>query len=103
MDRRLIPVGAKGSSIPVNRALITLGDQKQIVYYWYQERGRLMTNDNVVKWYLFWDGLTRHRTDGALVRLVAALPSGASEADVDARLQRFASLAVPQLPAYLPD
>ena len=103
MDRRLIPVGANGSPIPINRGVITLGDQKAIVYYWYQERGRLMTNDNVVKWYLFWDGLTHHRTDGALVRLVAALPAGATEAGVDARLQRFASLAVLELSGYVPD
>ena len=28
----------------------------------------VMTNDYLVKWYLFQDALTRNRTDGALVR-----------------------------------
>jgi len=103
MDRSMVPIGVNGALMPVKRALIVLGDQRAIVYYWYQERGRLMTNDNVVKWYLFWDGLTRHRTDGALVRLVAALPTSSSEAQVDAQLQRFARVAVPKLAGYVAD
>ena len=103
MDRRAEPIGPGGGSIPVKRAVISLGDQREIVYYWYQERGRLMTDDNVVKWYLFWDGLTRHRTDGALVRLVAPWPPSKTEAEVDAQLQRFARLAVPQLSGYISD
>ena len=103
MERRLVPIGINGAQLPVNRAVITLGDQRAIVYYWYQERGRLLTNDNVVKWYLFWDGLTRHRTDGALVRLVAALPPRKSETAVDAQLQGFARVVVPKLSGYVAD
>jgi exosortase D (VPLPA-CTERM-specific) len=103
MERRLVPIGINGAQIPVNRAVIALGEQRQIVYYWYQERGRLMTNDNVVKWYLFWDGLTRQRTDGALVRLVAALPANKPEDEVDVQLQRFARVAVPKLSSFVAD
>ncbi|HTY49507.1 MAG TPA: VPLPA-CTERM-specific exosortase XrtD, partial [Steroidobacteraceae bacterium] len=98
-----IHVASVGRDIPVRRVFISLGDQKQLVYYWYQERGRLMTDDNVVKWFLFWDSLTRNRTDGALVRLVTPLPLGASVADADARLQRFMNAVVPLLGPYIPD
>ena len=62
-----------GRPLRVNRTLIALGGQRQLVYYWFQQRGRVITNEFVVKWYLFWDAITRHRTDGALVRLITAV------------------------------
>ena len=61
------------------------------MYYWFQQRGRVITNEFVVKWYLFWDALTRHRTDGALVRLIIALPPTSNEAEADLRLADLAS------------
>src|SRR5262249_5125643 len=66
-DQRMLNTGTR--QIPVNRASIELGNQKQLVYYWFQQRGRAITNEYAVKWYIFWDALTRNRTDGALVRL----------------------------------
>ena len=86
----------------VNRALIRLGSQQQLVYYWFQQRGRVVTNEYAVKWYLFWDSLTRHRTDGALVRLVAAVPQGAIVA-ADGRLTAFAAALAPLLPSFVPN
>jgi exosortase D (VPLPA-CTERM-specific) len=98
-----IPLGSSGRTLPVNRVVIELGNQKELVYYWYQERGRAMTNENIVKWYLFWDSVSRNRTDGALVRIVAPLPRNASVAAVDADMQRFAANVEPQLSHYIPD
>jgi exosortase D (VPLPA-CTERM-specific) len=88
---------------PVNRVLIEKGGQKQLVYYWFMERGRRLTNEYVVRWYLFWDALTRNRTDGALVRLVVPIPKGGSEADADATLANFATQTEPALARYVPD
>ena len=56
-----------------------------------------------MKWYLFWDALTRHRTDGALVRLIVALPPASSEAEADLRLTDLASRIAPTLTRYVPD
>jgi len=98
-----LPLARSGRQLSVNRVMIALGDQKQLVYYWYRERGRSMTNENVVKWYLFWDALKRNRTDGALVRLVIPLTHSMSEPDADAELQQFAALVEPQLNRYVPD
>jgi EpsI family protein len=103
MEQRRIALQGGDQSLPVNRVTIALGDQKELVYYWYQERGRVMTNENLVKWYLFWDALTRNRTDGALVRLVVPLPPTVSEHEADSELQQFASLIQPQLNRYIPD
>jgi exosortase D (VPLPA-CTERM-specific) len=96
-------VSIDGQPLRVNRSVMEMGSQRQLVYYWFQQRGRVITNEYAVKWYLFWDALTRHRTDGSLVRLIVRLPPGSSEADGDKRLTQFASRIVPGLTHYVPD
>lgn len=102
-QRTLSNVSIDGRPLRVNRTLIELGNQRQLVYYWFQQRGRIVTNEFAVKWYLFWDALTRHRTDGALIRLVIALPATASEAEADRSLTDLASRIAPTLTHYVPD
>jgi EpsI family protein len=102
-QRALPGVRAGHEPLRVNRALIRLGNQQQLVYYWFQQRGRVITNEYVVKWYLFWDALTRNRTDGALVRLVVALPPNGAADAADQQLTEFAAAAAPTLTAYVPD
>ena len=102
-QRTLGNVIVDGRPLRVNRTLIELGNQRELVYYWFQQRGRVITNEFVVKWYLLWDALTRHRTDGALVRLIVALPAMSSEADADRRLIDLSSRIAPTLTRYLPD
>jgi hypothetical protein len=62
-----------------------------------------MTSEYAVKFFLFWDSLTRHRADGALVRLVSGVNVGETETAVDARLQTVAGLVTPLLIRYVPD
>ncbi|HUI62659.1 MAG TPA: VPLPA-CTERM-specific exosortase XrtD [Steroidobacteraceae bacterium] len=88
---------------PVNRVLIEQGTQKALVYYWFQERGRRLTSEYVVRWYLFWDALKRNRTDGALVRLVIPVPKGVSESSLDDKLALFAAQAESPLSRFVPD
>jgi exosortase D (VPLPA-CTERM-specific) len=87
----------------INRVVIQKGGQKQIVYYWFKQRDRWITSEYVVKFFLFWDSLTRQRADGALVRLASAVHAGESEAVVDQRLQALAGLVTPLLSQYIPD
>ncbi len=94
---------AGGSSFQVNRAVVQLGSDRQIVYYWFDERGRHITNEYLARWYLFWDALTMHRTDGALVRFVASLPAGAPESEVDDRIMSLARTIEPTLNRYVPN
>lgn len=87
----------------VNRMLIKKGDHGQLVYYWFQQRGRNITNEYLVKWYLFWDALTRNRTDGALVRLTTPISPGEDIARADAKLVKFAGQIQPFMSDYIPD
>lgn len=93
---------AGGQELHTNRAVMALGNNKQLVYYWFQQRGRIITNEYLVKWYLFWDALTRNRSDGAMIRLITPIPAG-SEQGADAVLQDFARTLAPRLDRYLPN
>jgi EpsI family protein len=100
--RELSGVWVDGQPLRVNRSLIELGNQRELVYYWFQQRGRIIDNEFAVKWFLFWDAITKHRTDGAMVRLITPLPTTANVADADRRLTDLASRIAPDLPRYVP-
>jgi EpsI family protein len=102
-QRTIGEVKLNGQPLRVNRTLIELGDQRELVYYWFQQRGRVITNEFTVKWYLFWDALTRNRTDGALVRLITVIPPSGDEAAADRRLAEVAKQIAPTLTRYAPD
>ena len=82
--------------------MIQKGESRQLVYYWFQQRGRDLWSEYLVKWFIFWDALTRNRTDGALVRLTTALAPGEDLAEADERLTTFAALARMELERYIP-
>ncbi|HXP64554.1 MAG TPA: VPLPA-CTERM-specific exosortase XrtD [Steroidobacteraceae bacterium] len=102
-QRNLPGIEIDGRPLRVNRTLIELGNQRQLVYYWFQQRGRVITNEFAVKWYLFWDALTRNRTDGALVRLIVSVPRDSDEGEADRALTDIASRIAPTLTRYVPD
>jgi exosortase D (VPLPA-CTERM-specific) len=92
-----------GSPLLVNRLNIKKGDARQLVYYWFQQRGRVIASEWFVKWFLFYDGLTKHRTDGALVRLTTSVGLGEEWDDGDKRLVEFVGEVVPLLNKYIPN
>lgn len=93
---------SNGQALRVNRAVIQKGDFKNVVYYWFDGRGRNITNEYLAKWFIFWDSLTRSRSDGALMRVVTAASSEEDIAEADQRLQQFLRDFYPLIPAYVP-
>jgi len=91
-----------GSPLRVNRVEIRKGDYRQLVYYWFQQRGRVITNEYLVKWFLFWDALTKNRTDGALVRLITFVAPHEDIETAEDRLSRFAADVAGVLEDYIP-
>ena len=89
-------------SLPLNRVVIARGSDKQLVYYWFDERGMKIANEYWSKLYLLRDAIFKNRTDGALVRLTTPLYPGEAESDADKRLQEFTRVVVPNLAGYLP-
>ena len=89
--------------VMANRVEIAKGDYKQLVYYWFQQRGRTITNEYLLKWYLFWDSLTKHRSDGALLRLTTNMGTNEDWAAGDARIRKFAQSLDGELKGYIPE
>jgi EpsI family protein len=73
------------------------------VYYWFPQRGNLLTNEYIVKWYLFRDAVFRNRTDGALVRLTTPVRPGEDIAIADAQLADLARHVAARLGPFVPD
>jgi EpsI family protein len=95
-------VGPDGGSLRVNRVEIGLGEQRQLVYYWFAQRGRNLTSEYLVKWYIFQDGLMLNRTDGALIRLTTPVTATTDMQAGDERLEAFVRDIDPKLAYYLP-
>jgi exosortase D (VPLPA-CTERM-specific) len=91
-----------GEVQPLNRVVIEKGTTKQIVYYWFNERGRQIASEWWAKFYLLSDAIFKNRTDGALVRLTTPVLPGETDSDADHRLQAFMQDAVPRLAGFLP-
>lgn len=89
--------------LQVNRAIIQRGEHRHLVYYWFKQRDRNVTHEYLVKWYIFWDALTKSRTDGALVRLTTPVLQSEALDKADQRLTKFAQGLVPTLARYVPD
>ena len=100
--RAQVPLAESGRSITVDRAIIEKSGQRQISYFWFPARGRILTNAYEMKLYTFWDSLTRQRTDGALVRVITPVLQGEQVEDAEKRLQEFTKQIVPVLDGFIP-
>ncbi len=95
----IIPV-ADGRQILVNDYIIQRDAVKQLVFYWYQARGRVIASEYSGKFWMVADAISRHRTDGALVRLITPMNDG--EAAARARLVRFTQCIFSDLDNIVP-
>jgi EpsI family protein len=94
--------GYNDGSMRVNRAFMQKNGYKQLAYYWFPQRGRILTNAYQLKIFAFWDALTKQRTDGALVRVITPVYESEQLQDAEVRLQAFTRTVVPLLAEYIP-
>jgi exosortase D (VPLPA-CTERM-specific) len=100
---RTIPLSGKNSSsITVMRAIMEKSGNRQLIYFWFNQRGRIMTNPYQMKIYNFRDALLMKRTDGALIRVISPVASSEKIEDADKRLQSFMREIMPLLNEYIP-
>ena len=101
-DYRELAPGTVGT---FNRVIVQKGEQRILMYYWFQQRTRRTANEFSMKYYLLVDSLKDRRKDGGLVRIytpiLAAGERGVYEAD--GRLHAFAKVAIPKMIGYLPE
>ncbi len=90
-----------GRQIVVNEYVIQQDLDKELVFYWYQDRGRVIASEYSAKFWMVADAISRNRTDGALVRLVT--PVNDDEVDARARLVSFTQILFPHLESAIPN
>lgn len=79
-SNRLVEVDSPRGRATINAVLIEKGLDRQVMLYWYQDRGRIVASEYWAKAYLIWDAITHNRTDGAMVRLALPVTSRADDA-----------------------
>jgi EpsI family protein len=92
-----------GKNYRVGEYVISNGEIKQFVIYWYQAHGRSIPNEYKAKLYMIADAIRMNRTDGALVRVITqVLPSESLESARE-RATQFTRQMAPNLPRFIPD
>lgn len=92
--------GGEKSSV-VSNMTIRNGGSFQVVFYWFQNRGRIIGSEYWEKIYLIWDALTKGRRDGAFVRIISMVDGDGISA-AEQRVAAFAEMVIPELEQFLP-
>ena len=87
----------------VGEYVISNGESKEYVIYWYQAHGHSVANEYLSKLYLIADAVRMNRTDGALVRIITPISQSEPTRSAQERAESFAQLLMPQLSNYIPD
>lgn len=97
------PDPAAGRMFSVGQMVLNKNGERILSNFWFQQRGRVITSEYLNKWYLFLDGLTRRRTDGALVRVEMVMQPEQSLTEAQAVLDGFTVPLMTVLREYIPD
>ena len=101
--RRVMLTIPGAGDIKVNRYVIAKELNRQLVFYWYQEHGRVVASEYWSKFYLVADSVTMNRSDGALVRFITPIIQNESEASAEQREVALIHDVYPLLRRYVPE
>ncbi len=90
-----------GEPIPVNRYLVSKGDSRTLVLYWYQTPMRIVASEFAAKFWLVADSMRYRRSDTSLVRV--SVPLGDIPVEkADQEAIAFVQALLPELNRHLP-
>jgi EpsI family protein len=95
-----VSVPGMAEPIQVNRYIVSKGEQKSLVLYWYQTQNRVVANEYKAKLMTVGDAIRYNRTDTALVRVV--VPVLGNEAAAQQEAVEFVQSFFGPLRKYLP-
>lgn len=103
ISRKVIPLLLPdGSSIHVNRYVVSKSGQRQLVLYWFQAHGRVVASEWWAKYYLISDSIRMNRSDGGMVRLMTPMFEGEPPDAAQARIMKLGSQLLPLFDSYIP-
>jgi EpsI family protein len=96
-----VTVAGKAEPIRINRFVVSHGDEKSVVLYWYQSERRVIASEFSAKFWLVMDSIRYHRSDTALVRVTVPVANNDQEAATRTGVE-FVRTVFPVLKSYLP-
>jgi EpsI family protein len=98
-----IMIGVPGhAEFPANRYIISKGDSRRLVLYWFWAHDRGVASEYWAKFYLVKDAIRMNRSDGALVRILINMHPGETVDAAQQRVMPFTAEVVPLLNDYIP-
>ena len=101
ISQSIISIPLPTGRLDANRVMIEKRGNRQIVYYWFEERGRHIAKEGELKYYALKDALVDNRSDGALIRVVTPI-FGGNEAAADSNTKKFVAEADGLLLSFVP-
>lgn len=89
-------------NMPLAQMLLKKQNSYIVSNFWFQQRGRVISNEFLNKLYLFIDAFKTRRTDGGLVRIELLMRPGMTPEQGQAVVDEFIELIKPELPKYIP-
>lgn len=83
-DETSIDVG-ESAPIVVNRYIVTKGEERDLVLYWYQSRARVVASEYKAKFWVVADAMRYNRTDTAIVRVIVTMDKNNPDSDAAQR------------------
>lgn len=74
-----VSIAHRAAPIGINRYIVSKGDEKAVVQYWYQSRDRVVAGEFHAAAFTAWDALRYNHTDTALVRVVVPVTGNQEE------------------------
>ena len=96
-----VPVAGQPRPVRINRYVVSRGDERSVVLYWYQSQRRVIASEFSAKFWLVMDSIRYHRSDTALVRVTIPVGAGGDNAATQ-QGEDFVESMFPVLKSYLP-
>jgi len=96
-----VAVEGQPEPIRINRYVVSHGDEKSVVLYWYQSQRRVISSEFSAKFWLVMDSIRYHRSDTALVRVTVPVTNSGQDAATQVGVA-FVRTVFPMLKTYLP-
>ncbi len=96
-----IDVPGETQPIEVNHYIVSKGEERSVVLYWYQSHGRVVASEYRAKIFVVADAIRYNRTDTALVRVVVPARNRQPQEATDIAV-RFVQAIFPAVKRHLP-
>lgn len=96
-----VQVPGRAEPININRFVVSRGENKSIVYYWFQSPHHIVASEIRSKVYLVMDSIRYQRSDTSMVRIVVPVDDR-GESHADAVGLEFVRKCFPVVSAHLP-